>query len=74
MNDRLLETAMLAGVTVVDPASTWIDVPVTYEQDAVVQPDTQLLGATRVGEGAEVGPNSRLKDTVVGAGAVVTTP
>lgn len=71
LNDRLLTEAMLAGVTVVDPATTWVDVTVTFGQDAVVHPGTQLLGATHVGEGAEVGPNSRLTDTRVGAGARV---
>ncbi|MCW7943274.1 bifunctional N-acetylglucosamine-1-phosphate uridyltransferase/glucosamine-1-phosphate acetyltransferase [Streptomyces hygroscopicus] len=71
LNDRLLTGAMLAGVTIVDPATTWVDVTVTFEQDAVVHPGTQLLGSTHVGEGAEVGPNSRLKDTRVGAGARV---
>ncbi|MGV9560815.1 bifunctional UDP-N-acetylglucosamine diphosphorylase/glucosamine-1-phosphate N-acetyltransferase GlmU [Streptomyces sp. NPDC003480] len=71
LNDRLLTEAMLAGVTIVDPATTWVDVTVTFEQDAVVQPGTQLIGATHIGEGAEVGPNSRLKDTRVGAGARV---
>lgn len=71
LNDRLLNQAMLAGVTVVDPATTWIDVTVTFEQDAVVHPGTQLHGATHLGEGAEVGPNSRLTDTRVGAGARV---
>ncbi|NBE54308.1 bifunctional UDP-N-acetylglucosamine diphosphorylase/glucosamine-1-phosphate N-acetyltransferase GlmU [Streptomyces boluensis] len=71
LNDRLLERAMLAGVTVVDPASTLVDVSVTFEPDAVVHPGTQLLGATHVGAEAEVGPNTRLTDTVVGAGARV---
>ncbi|WP_078067121.1 bifunctional UDP-N-acetylglucosamine diphosphorylase/glucosamine-1-phosphate N-acetyltransferase GlmU [Streptomyces jeddahensis] len=71
LNDRLLERAMLAGVTVVDPASTWVDVTVTFEQDAIVHPGTQLLGATHLAEGAEVGPNTRLTDTKVGAGARV---
>ncbi|WP_424213385.1 bifunctional UDP-N-acetylglucosamine diphosphorylase/glucosamine-1-phosphate N-acetyltransferase GlmU [Streptomyces sp. BI20] len=71
LNARLLERAMLAGVTVVDPGSTLIDVTVTFGQDAVVHPGTQLLGVTHIGEGAEVGPNSRLTDTVVGAGARV---
>ncbi|GGZ00210.1 bifunctional UDP-N-acetylglucosamine diphosphorylase/glucosamine-1-phosphate N-acetyltransferase GlmU [Streptomyces nitrosporeus] len=71
LNERLLERAMLAGVSVVDPASTLIDVTVTYERDAVVHPGTQLLGATHLGEDAEVGPDSRLTDTVVGAGARV---
>ncbi|MER6078931.1 bifunctional UDP-N-acetylglucosamine diphosphorylase/glucosamine-1-phosphate N-acetyltransferase GlmU [Streptomyces sp. NPDC001833] len=72
LNDRLLERAMLDGVTVVDPATTWVDVTVTFEQDAVVHPGTQLLGSTHLAQGAEVGPNSRLKDTRVGAGARVS--
>jgi bifunctional UDP-N-acetylglucosamine pyrophosphorylase/glucosamine-1-phosphate N-acetyltransferase len=71
LNDRLLERAMLDGVTVVDPATTWVDVSVSFEPDAVVHPGTQLLGSTHVGAGAEVGPNSRLRDTAVGAGARV---
>ncbi|MEU2285995.1 bifunctional UDP-N-acetylglucosamine diphosphorylase/glucosamine-1-phosphate N-acetyltransferase GlmU [Streptomyces sp. NPDC013178] len=71
LNDRLLTAAMLAGVTVIDPATTWVDVTVSFEQDALIHPGTQLQGATRIGEGAEVGPNCRLKDTTVGAGARV---
>ncbi|MFF9365128.1 bifunctional UDP-N-acetylglucosamine diphosphorylase/glucosamine-1-phosphate N-acetyltransferase GlmU [Streptomyces griseoluteus] len=71
LNDRLLTAAMLDGVTVVDPATTWVDVTVGFGRDAVVHPGTQLTGATRIEEGAEVGPNSRLNDTVVGAGARV---
>ncbi|ANW19826.1 bifunctional UDP-N-acetylglucosamine diphosphorylase/glucosamine-1-phosphate N-acetyltransferase GlmU [Streptomyces clavuligerus] len=71
LNERLLEQAMLAGVTVVDPASVLVDVTVTFEPDAVIHPGTQLLGASHLAEGAEVGPNTRLKDTVVGAGARV---
>ncbi|MET9113762.1 bifunctional UDP-N-acetylglucosamine diphosphorylase/glucosamine-1-phosphate N-acetyltransferase GlmU [Streptomyces longwoodensis] len=71
LNDRLLNEAMLAGVTVVDPATTWVDVTVSFERDVVVHPGTQLHGATRLAEGAEVGPNCRLTDTVVGAGARV---
>ncbi len=71
LNDRLLTAAMLDGVTVMDPATTWVDVTVGFGRDAVVHPGTQLTGATRIEEGAEVGPNSRLNDTVVGAGARV---
>jgi bifunctional UDP-N-acetylglucosamine pyrophosphorylase/glucosamine-1-phosphate N-acetyltransferase len=71
LNDRLLERAMLGGVTVVDPASTWVDVSVTFGRDVVVQPGTQLLGATHLAEGCEVGPHARLRDTVVGVGARV---
>ncbi|MCA1224356.1 NTP transferase domain-containing protein, partial [Streptomyces sp. 8L] len=69
LNARLLEVAMLGGVTVVEPASVQLDVSVTFEPDVVVHPNTQLSGSTHLGEGAEVGPNSRLHDTVVGVGA-----
>ncbi|NGO78315.1 bifunctional UDP-N-acetylglucosamine diphosphorylase/glucosamine-1-phosphate N-acetyltransferase GlmU [Streptomyces sp. YC504] len=71
LNDRLLTEAMLAGVTVVDPASTFVDATVTFEPDALVHPGTQLLGRTHVAAGAEVGPNCRLTDTKVGADARV---
>ncbi|MFJ4472721.1 bifunctional UDP-N-acetylglucosamine diphosphorylase/glucosamine-1-phosphate N-acetyltransferase GlmU [Streptomyces sp. NPDC089424] len=71
LNERLLTAAMLDGVTVVDPGSTWVEVGVTFEQDVVVLPNTLLQGSTHLGAGCEVGPNSRLKDTRVGAGARV---
>lgn len=71
LNRRLLEAAMTAGVTVVDPASVLVDVTVTFERDAVIHPGTQLLGATHIAEDAEVGPNTRLRDTTVGRGARV---
>ncbi|MYS21067.1 UDP-N-acetylglucosamine pyrophosphorylase /glucosamine-1-phosphate N-acetyltransferase [Streptomyces sp. DvalAA-14] len=72
LNDRLLEQAMLDGATVVDPASTWVDVTVTFAPDVLVHPNTQLLGATALAEGAEVGPNCTLTDTAVGAGARIS--
>ncbi|MEW1863386.1 bifunctional UDP-N-acetylglucosamine diphosphorylase/glucosamine-1-phosphate N-acetyltransferase GlmU [Streptomyces sp. NBC_00669] len=72
LNDRLLERAMLAGATIVDPATTWLDVTVTVEPDALVHPNTQLLGATSIAAGAEVGPECTLTDTSVGPGARVS--
>ncbi|MGW2598038.1 bifunctional UDP-N-acetylglucosamine diphosphorylase/glucosamine-1-phosphate N-acetyltransferase GlmU [Streptomyces klenkii] len=71
LNERLLHAAMMSGVTVVDPASTWIDVTVSFEADVLVHPGTQLTGATSLAAGSEVGPNTRLADTTVGAGARV---
>lgn len=71
LNQRLLERHMRAGVTIVDPASTWIDVNVRIEPDTVVHPATQLHGATVIETGAEVGPATTLTDTRVGPGAVV---
>jgi bifunctional UDP-N-acetylglucosamine pyrophosphorylase/glucosamine-1-phosphate N-acetyltransferase len=71
LNDRILEAHMRAGVTVVDPASTWIDVQVTLEPDAEIGPNTQLRGGTHIAAGARVGPNCTLTDTSVGEDAVV---
>ncbi|MFJ2742654.1 bifunctional UDP-N-acetylglucosamine diphosphorylase/glucosamine-1-phosphate N-acetyltransferase GlmU [Streptomyces sp. NPDC087440] len=71
LNARLLEAAMLSGVSVIDPQSTFIDVTVTFGQDAIVHPGTQLLGTTHIAANAEVGPNTRLTDTTVGIGARV---
>jgi bifunctional UDP-N-acetylglucosamine pyrophosphorylase/glucosamine-1-phosphate N-acetyltransferase len=71
LNRRTLEGWMRAGVTVVDPASTWVDVTVTLERDVTVRPGTQLHGLTAVGPGAIVGPDTTLTDTLVGAGASV---
>ena len=62
---------MRAGVTVVDPATTWVDVQVRLERDVVLHPGTQLHGATTVGGGAEIGPDTTLTDVVVGPGARV---
>jgi len=71
LNDRILEHWMLAGVTIVDPASTWIDVTVTIGQDAEIGPQTQLEGGTVIGAGAKVGPGCLLTDTTVGEDAVL---
>jgi bifunctional UDP-N-acetylglucosamine pyrophosphorylase/glucosamine-1-phosphate N-acetyltransferase len=68
---RILEAHMLAGVTVVDPASTWIDAGVQIAADARIEPGTSLRGATAVGAGSVVGPLTTLTDTVLGAGVSV---
>lgn len=71
LNERLLVHWMAAGVTIVDPASTWIDVDVRIEPGAAISQATQLEGHTLVGAGASVGPGCLLRDTTVGAGATV---
>jgi bifunctional UDP-N-acetylglucosamine pyrophosphorylase / glucosamine-1-phosphate N-acetyltransferase len=68
---RILERHMLAGVTVVDPASTWIDADVRIAADARVEPGTSLRGATEVGAGSTVGPLTTLIDSRLGAGVRV---
>ncbi len=64
---RLLERHMLDGVTIVDPASTWVDAGVEIEADARIEPGTTLRGASSVGVGAVVGPHTTLIDSAVGA-------
>ena len=71
LRDRVNEAWMRAGVAILDPATTWIDVTVSLEPDVEIDQNTQLLGATSVAAGAIVGPDSTLIDTTVGAGAVV---
>ncbi|MBQ1061041.1 bifunctional UDP-N-acetylglucosamine diphosphorylase/glucosamine-1-phosphate N-acetyltransferase GlmU [Micromonospora chalcea] len=71
LRDRVNEGWMRTGVSILDPHTTWIDVTVTVERDAVIDQNTQLQGATVVGAGALVGPDTTLVDTVVGAGASV---
>lgn len=71
LNRRLLEDWMRAGVTVVDPATTWLDVQVVLEPDVVLHPGTQLHGATTVAAGAEIGPDTTLTSCRIGADARV---
>ena len=71
LNRRILEDWMLAGVTIVDPATTWIDVDVVLAGDVTLLPGTQLFGATVVETGATIGPDTTLTDVQVGAGAAI---
>jgi bifunctional UDP-N-acetylglucosamine pyrophosphorylase/glucosamine-1-phosphate N-acetyltransferase len=71
MNRRILDRWMRDGVTVMDPATTWVDVDVVLAPDVTILPSTQLLGATVVGEDAVIGPDTTLKDCEIGAGARV---
>ncbi len=71
MRDRINEAHMLAGVTIVDPSTTWIDADAIVEPDAVIHPFTVVRGASRIAADAEIGPHAVLHDAVVGAGALV---
>jgi bifunctional UDP-N-acetylglucosamine pyrophosphorylase/glucosamine-1-phosphate N-acetyltransferase len=62
----ILEQHMLAGVTIVDPAATWIDAEVELAPDVTIEPGTTLRGATSVGAGSVVGPMTTLIDARVG--------
>jgi bifunctional UDP-N-acetylglucosamine pyrophosphorylase / glucosamine-1-phosphate N-acetyltransferase len=68
---RILEAHMLAGVTVVDPGSTWIDAGVEVAADARIEPGTSLRGATAIGAGSVVGPLTTLIDSRLGENVAV---
>jgi bifunctional UDP-N-acetylglucosamine pyrophosphorylase/glucosamine-1-phosphate N-acetyltransferase len=68
---RILEAHMLAGVTVVDPASTWVDADVEIAADARIEPGTSLRGRSEVGAGSVVGPLTTLAGTKLGSGVSV---
>ncbi|MHB1390572.1 MAG: bifunctional UDP-N-acetylglucosamine diphosphorylase/glucosamine-1-phosphate N-acetyltransferase GlmU [Thermoleophilia bacterium] len=72
MQRRILERHMLAGVTVTDPDSTYVDYGVSIGRDTVLEPMTVLTGATQIGGDCVVGPSSRLEDTTVDDGSRVT--
>ncbi|HET6877709.1 MAG TPA: bifunctional UDP-N-acetylglucosamine diphosphorylase/glucosamine-1-phosphate N-acetyltransferase GlmU [Jatrophihabitans sp.] len=65
-NQRLLEAHMRAGVTIVDPATTWVDADVRLDPDVTIWPGCDLHGATHVATGAQIGPQTTLTDTTVG--------
>lgn len=71
LNQRTLAHWMRAGVTVVDPATTWVDVDVRLASDVTLLPGTQLHGGTTVATGALIGPDTTLTDVSVEAGASV---
>ncbi len=71
MNDRLLGSWMGSGVTIIDPASTWVDVGVMLEPGAQIGPSTQLEGDTKIGAGARIGPGCLVRDSVIAAEAIV---
>lgn len=71
LNALIVRGWQLAGVTIEDPATTWIDLAVKIEPDVTIRPGTQLKGATVVATGAVVGPDTTLVDCEVGENAEV---
>lgn len=71
MRDRVNDGWMRSGVLLLDPATTWIDVTVTLEPDAVVDQNCKLSGSTTVARDAVIGPDTTLIDTTVAEGATV---
>jgi len=71
LRERINRRHMLAGVTIVDPATTYIDVEVTIGADSTIAPGTHLEGATSIGERCEIGPASLLRAAQIGDGCVI---
>jgi bifunctional UDP-N-acetylglucosamine pyrophosphorylase/glucosamine-1-phosphate N-acetyltransferase len=71
LRDRINEEHMLAGVTLVDPATTWIEADVELANDVTIHPFVYLRGATRVASGAEIHAHTVAVDAEIGPGAVV---
>ena len=72
LNQRIVKAWQLAGVTIQEPHSTWIDVTVQLGQDVTLLPSTRLHGFTRIGEGSKIGPDTTLTDVEVGEGAKIS--
>jgi len=71
MRRRITETLMKEGVTIIDPATTWIDKEVKIGRDTVIYPNTIIEGATVIGEDCVIGPNTRLVEARLGQGVEV---
>ncbi len=69
MRRRILDRLMLDGVTVTDPATTFVDAEVEIGQDTVIHPFTTITGLSRIGEDCVIGPMSQVRDSVVGDGS-----
>jgi len=74
LRDRINEAHMLAGVTIVDPASTWIEAGVEIEPDVTIQPFTVIRGDVRIASGVEIGPFAYVRPgTVLGERSKIGT-
>jgi len=71
LNRSLCEAHMRAGVTIIDPATTYLEPDVEIAADTVIYPNTAIGGPSRIGSGARIGPNSQLYGAVLGQGVIV---
>lgn len=71
MQARINHAVMVSGVSIVDPATTWIDVTVEIEKDVTIKPGSALHGTTSISSGAIIGPRTTLMDCRVGSGAEI---
>jgi len=71
MRQRINRNLMLAGVSMVDPASTYINAGVTIGKDTIIMPNTYIQGETTIGERCKIGPNTHILDSQIGNGCEV---
>jgi len=71
MRRRILENLMTEGVTIIDPASTYIELQVEIGRDSIIYPGTFLQGKTKIGVGCQIGPYSQLRDSQIGDASIV---
>ncbi|HLF27066.1 MAG TPA: bifunctional UDP-N-acetylglucosamine diphosphorylase/glucosamine-1-phosphate N-acetyltransferase GlmU [Anaerolineae bacterium] len=68
---RIHARLMLSGVTLIDPATTYISAEAEIEPDTTLYPGTHVEGKTRIGRGCRIGPNTIVRESVIGAGCIV---
>jgi bifunctional UDP-N-acetylglucosamine pyrophosphorylase/glucosamine-1-phosphate N-acetyltransferase len=73
LRQRILHRLMLSGVTITDPATTYVDLDVQVGQDTTLEPQTFLHGQTVIGEGCTIGPFTRICDSLIGDNSVVVS-
>ncbi|HAY85550.1 MAG TPA: UDP-N-acetylglucosamine diphosphorylase/glucosamine-1-phosphate N-acetyltransferase [Chloroflexi bacterium] len=66
LRKRINQHWMLAGVTIIDPATTYIEADVSIGQDTILHPNTYLQGSTQIGAKCQIGPNSLIRDSILG--------
>lgn len=66
LRERINQAWMLSGVTIIDPATTYIEASVTIGQDTIIYPNTHLQGETQIGADCQLGPNTLVRDTIIG--------
>ncbi len=71
LRERINERLMLAGVTMVSPETTFIDIEVSVGRDTVILPNTHLTGSTRVGANCQIGPDTTIIDSEIGDGTFI---
>jgi bifunctional UDP-N-acetylglucosamine pyrophosphorylase/glucosamine-1-phosphate N-acetyltransferase len=72
LQQRINQTLMLAGITIIDPQNTYIEPGISIGQDTIIWPNTHLQGETEIGSSCNIGPNAIIRDTRIGSGCRIT--